>query len=495
MDVSEPEIPFRVKVPLIPGENRIPVQAEDLTGKISQTFISVHVDRRGPVISLDEPFEDPSSPESAVMVTGYASDISGLTELEINSIKIPLPGAKEFRIRQRIPIESGQKELIVKVRDRAGNITIAALTLGGVPKLHFGNVRVLPKYNFGTPMLLARNNVAEMSDMAETLIPVRSGAGITDTISPRIKFRDMKDDQITCLSQIFIDGYVSDRESGVNLFHVNGEPFFESRNRHPGKKHFFGETMGLREGENLISFECIDFAGNAAIKTIRIIRRIPGIQTLASRLQVWGTSFRRVNKNENLSYGFEDHLIKAMRERKRFRIPLNWNMRGLSDEAGALRHAKINEVDALLCGTVNERESEQSVEARAWIRDTETGKILASVDVYGENVDVAKLRKLSQGMEMKLTNELPIAEGMVKKIDPDIREIGIDIGGETNIKEEMELIVYEIGEPGKNPMIAQDFRELGRARVKFIRWEESLAILDQKTDERLIKPAHKVITR
>jgi len=110
-------------------------------------------------------------------------------------------------------------------------------------------------------MLLARNNVAEMSDMAETLIPVRSGAGITDTISPRIKFRDMKDDQITCLSQIFIDGYVSDRESGVNLFHVNGEPFFESRNRHPGKKHFFGETMGLREGENLISFECIDFAG------------------------------------------------------------------------------------------------------------------------------------------------------------------------------------------------------------------------------------------
>jgi len=57
VDVSEPEIPFRVKVPLIPGENRIPVQAEDLTGKTSQTFISVHVDRRGPVISLDEPFE------------------------------------------------------------------------------------------------------------------------------------------------------------------------------------------------------------------------------------------------------------------------------------------------------------------------------------------------------------------------------------------------------------------------------------------------------
>ncbi len=371
VDVSKPEIPFRVKVPLVPGENKILIQAEDLTGKTGHALISVNVDRRGPVVSLDEPFEDLSSSEPAVMVMGHAFDASGLAELEINGRKLPLHEAKAFQIQQRIPLESDEKEVVVKVRDRAENITTATLTTKGVPKLRFGSVpkshfvndwmrpflstydfenpsslflaqkdvtmvsdmsdslisyRMRPflsTYDFENPssLFLAQKDVTMVSDMSDPLISYRSGPRITDTTGPHIELRGVKDGrQITYLDQIFVDGYVMDGESGVNLLHVNGKPFFESR-------------------------------------------------------------------------------------------------------------------------------------------------------------------------------ELPLAEGMVRKIDPDTREIGIDIGTETNIKEGMKLIVYQIGEGGEASRVAQDFRELGRARVKWIQWKESLAILDQETDEHLIKPAHRVITR
>ena len=334
VDVSKPEIPFRVKVPLVPGENKILIQAEDLTGKTGHALISVNVDRRGPVVSLDEPFEDLSSSEPAVMVMGHAFDASGLAELEINGRKLPLHEAKAFQIQQRIPLESDEKEVVVKVRDRAENITTATLTTKGVPKLRFGSVPkshfvndwmrpFLSTYDFENPssLFLAQKDVTMVSDMSDPLISYRSGPRITDTTGPHIELRGVKDGrQITYLDQIFVDGYVMDGESGVNLLHVNGKPFFESR-------------------------------------------------------------------------------------------------------------------------------------------------------------------------------ELPLAEGMVRKIDPDTREIGIDIGTETNIKEGMKLIVYQIGEGGEASRVAQDFRELGRARVKWIQWKESLAILDQETDEHLIKPAHRVITR
>ncbi len=49
----------------------------------------------------------------------------------------------------------------------------------------------------------------------------------------------------------------------------------------------------------------------------------------------------------------------------------------------------------------------------------------------------------------------------------------------------MKLIVYQIGKDEKASRVALYFRELGRA----------LAILDQDTDEYLIKPDHRVITR
>ncbi len=93
-------------------------------------------------------------------------------------------------------------------------------------------------------------------------------------------------------------------------------------------------------------------------------------------------------------------------------------------------------------------------------------------------------------MEMKLTDELPVAEGMVEKVNVSERQIDIDMGRETKIKKGMKLIVYQAGprmDDGQLP--DQDLKESGRARIEIIGEKKSVAILDKETDEESIKPA------
>ncbi|MCP4578124.1 MAG: hypothetical protein GY846_17775 [Deltaproteobacteria bacterium] len=44
--------------------------------------------------------------------------------------------------------------------------------------------------------------------------------------------------------------------------------------------------------------------------------------------------------------------------------------------------------------------------------DTETTEVLAVVDVYGEVVDIGKLREISKGLDLKLTHALPVGRGV-----------------------------------------------------------------------------------
>ena len=55
IDLSAPEIQLNVEIPLKNGKNTVTVIAVDIVGKSSQLQHTVHVDRMGPVISIDPP--------------------------------------------------------------------------------------------------------------------------------------------------------------------------------------------------------------------------------------------------------------------------------------------------------------------------------------------------------------------------------------------------------------------------------------------------------
>ncbi|OQY58577.1 MAG: hypothetical protein B6245_11110 [Desulfobacteraceae bacterium 4572_88] len=64
---------------------------------------------------------------------------------------------------------------------------------------------------------------------------------------------------------------------------------------------------------------------------------------------------------------------------------------------------------------------------------------LATGEVYGENINRSELNKLSEEMEIKLTEKLPVVEGKI--LSAKGRRLTLDIGKENQIREDMKIII------------------------------------------------------
>lgn len=243
-------------------------------------------------------------------------------------------------------------------------------------------------------------------------------------------------------------------------------------------------------------------------ETYSFLRDVLNVREAGSRLRLGVSAFERqaVGAARDYSHGLEDLLTSAITQRNRFRAvdrrilkelleELKLSQSGLVDERKALEVGRIQAADGMLFGSVLERVD--SVEVYVRLVDTETSQILAAVDVYGENVDVEKLRKLARGLDLKLTEALPLVEGVV--VQADGNRIIVDMGRHTRITDGMKLIVYDIGEPVINPLtgrvIGLDVRELGQARIHSVMEHMSFADLIGDANRKAIRPAQGVITR
>ena len=468
MDVSEREISFSVEVPVVSGRNRIPVRVSDISGKTAEAFVEVDVDRSGPILRIDKPVEGMPVTGDRVVVEGYAFDDSGLMQLSVNGREMPCEG-RELRFKEEASV-SGDGKLLVKIRDRAGNITSAGIDLTSGPE----------------------------SVATKVALP-----GVPDQTPPVISLRDLEAEQATYLEQAFIEGCIQDDQTVGRLL-VNNSQILKV----PCKKVYFSHLVGLKEGENQIRIMGMDLSGNTSDKTVKILRDVLNVRQVGSRLCLAVGSFERktIGPRRDLSHGVEDLLTGAMRKRHRFRAvdrrrlkevlkELKLSQSGLVDEGSALEAGRILAADGMLFGSVLERAD--SVEVYVRLVDTETTEILAAVDVYGEGVDIGKLRELSKGIDLKLTHALPVVEGRVIKTDGD--RIIVDMGKKARVANGMKLIVYEIGEPIRNPkdgsIMGLDVKKLGQARIESVMEKMSFADLIGESDGKGIRPMHSVITR
>lgn len=469
IDVSDKEVPFSRKVKVRNGLNRIPVRVTDISGKVGETEVMVNVDRAGPILRIDSPSEGVPPSGKTVRVEGYAFDDSGLATLGINGRQFPCEG-QELRFGKNVPVPSDGCGFLVQAKDKAGNITTASI---------------------------------EWSPGTGLAVQPKGPPGGPDRNPPVVSLRDIPDEQATYLDEAFVEGCVKD-DKQVGRILVNDSQILRS----PCKKAYFSHLVGLREGENEIHIKGMDLSGNARDKTIKILRDILNVRQTGARLCVAVGAFNRktIGKSQDLSLGMEDLLTADMKKRKRFRAvdrrrlkevlkELKLSQSGLVDEDSALKAGRILAADCMLFGSVLERKD--SVEIYVRLVDTETTEVLAATDVYGEDLDIGKLRELSRGLDVKLTDALPVLEGKVVKIDGN--RIITDLGKNSRVSEGMKLIVFEIGDIIRNPadgsIMGIDVKKLGQARIESVMEKMSFADLIGETKSRRIRPMHSVITR
>ncbi len=488
IDVSEREIPFRVKVPLIPGVNRIPISATNLAGRTSETVALVTVDCAGPMVSIDS--VDASLSENKVTIRGYASDDSGIAELLINGETFPVEGRpSELEFQKTVTF---QKELTLAVTDIAGNVTV-------VKKDSISDKEI------SSNLLASNKNPLFLSDAQNDCLPATSPFVKIELNKREAGLNKSEIEWTTYLEQAVIDGVIDSDKAGTELIVRSGEKEIFRLKKSPRKTYHFSCISLLNEGENIIKMTAVSPSRHTDGLTIKIHRKIPAVESPQARLKLALKDFDITtgkNVEERLSIGFENRLSAGMigHEPRRFRCVEKLNLNQNTDNETARKEAKRQGFDLILFGKIEERTNsmeKNSVIISTRIESTRTEDsepsdiIVKDTDVFGEDADRDNihemLKALAERMKLKLIDELPVIKGKIEE-KPKKDEIIVDFGEEEKIRQGMELIVYEQSTDG-------DSKPLGEAKIKAVKEKIFHAHVTKPKNTEKIQQGHLVITK
>lgn len=465
LDGSQKRIPFREALDLSGGRHTIEVVAKNLVEKTTKRKVVIHVDRKGPIVTLEELHFDGVLPGREVRICGSIYDEAGVSDLSINGQPVAVDKGVEVPFTARLIIDEDSLELVA--RDELGNETSALIPLSAPSASH-------------PPVLLA----CVESDVEGFLV-----AGIfgpKDTRPPDIRLKGWTDTQTVFLEKVYIEGQVSD-ESKIESLTINQMPIL----RRQGLHIFFSHMADLKEGENIISIEARDEAGNRTSKKITVIRRVPKALQLAERLSLTAFPFEQKGEVSEASLAFQDNLIDALVNQNRFRVverdkldvileEQKLSRTRLFDKRIALKLGRLVAAQSVITGSIIETRT--GIEIVARMIDAETSEILASQDVYDEVKDLPALRSLAEGMAVKFHRDFPLVDGLV--IEHKGEHIFTDLGKDM-IKLRRRLLVFR-EEPVKHPVtgkvLGADNIIIARARVTQVMAKMSKAeLLNGKT--------------
>jgi TolB-like protein len=460
LEGSLERIPFEESLYLSQGPHAVEVVARNLLGKVKKRHIVIHVDRQGPIITLDDLNLDWAGPGRQLSVSGSIYDESGVSALNINGRPWPIEQGVEVSFIARLTMDADT--LALEARDRLGNLTSDTIPLA----LGSGAQRSVT--------LACADSEVEGYLMAGLFGP-------KDTRPPSIRLKGWTDTQAVFLERAYIEGQVIG-QSKIETLTINQKSIL----RREGRYIFFSYMADLREGENVLIIEAGDEAGNTARKTITVIRNIPAALQLAERLSLTAFPFEQKGAVSEASLAFQDNLIDALVNRNRFRVVERQKLdlilteqklsrTKLFDARTAINLGRLAAAQSVIMGSIIETRT--GIEVVARMIDTETSEILASKDVYGEVKDLPALRSLAEGMAIKFHLDFPLVDGLI--IEQKGKDIFTDLG-ENVIKVGRRLIVYRV-EPIKHPVtgkvLGADNKIIGRACITQVMSEMSKAEL------------------
>jgi hypothetical protein len=393
-EASKKRIPFSEPLVLAQGPHTIEVEARNLLGKATKRQVVIHVDRQGPLVTIDELRIDETAAEKKIVISGFLYDEAGVSGVFINNMDIPIRPGVEVPFSKRLSVETSELELVA--RDRLGNQTSARIPLLSL------------KSKIQNPLLLACADLDACNGLIAGLF------GSSDTRPPMLQLKGWTDTQTVYVKKIYLEGQVRD-ESKIESLTINQIPIL----RRKGRSIFFSYLAELQEGENSIIVEARDGAGNLATKKISVFRRVPKALQLAERLSISVIPFEQKGAVSEASVAFQDNLIAALVDRDRFRVlerdkldlilqEQKLSRSDLIDRSTALRLGRLVAAQSIIPGSIIETRA--GIEIVARIIDTETSEIMATEDVYDEAKDLPALRSLAEGMAIKFHREgIPLA--------------------------------------------------------------------------------------
>ena len=482
--VAEKQINFSQTLELEPGLNKITVSVKDLVDKTTTRELRLNVDREGPRLSVED-IQKGATPDT-IQIRGFADDASGVRSLELNgkSVKVT-DGAFAASLSL-----AGEQAVKFKATDVAGNMTEGTIHLGAPPKgarfeqkaTRWASLDDPLTYNPATPYRPLRYSplpygimpiLEESLEVAENDIwwgLVNTYNTLTDTEPPAIKLKDLIAEQTVYFDQIYLEGNASD-QNPITELSINSKSLLKGQR----KNIFFNYILKLKPGKNRILIAATDAKGNRAEKEIRVLRVVPKVHQVGSRMSVSVLPFFQAGSAKDIGDVAYDNLATALVEQERFNFvdrskidavlrEMKLAAQGLTDQSATVKVGKLTASEAIVMGVV--KEGPTSIEVYARLVDTETSQILLEKDAFHEDKSLGNLRLLMQGLALKLKLGFPILEGEVQAQRGN--SYTINLGANQLLKPGMRVVVFkeeqEIDPTTKAP-VGTETVVLGEARV------------------------------
>ncbi len=488
LEGAQKRFPFKESLSLSQGEHVVMVEARNLHGKTSTRRVVVHVDREGPMFSLNKV---ENAPEGTITISGSVYDNAGVSELIINGK--PSVVKTDIEVPFTLSLDAQNGEIGLVARDRLGNETAAMLlidlTIAAKPLF-----RLAYAGSEQDPTIAAANFLPKNNNPPEI---AAANFRQKNNHPSDIELKGWTESQTVFMEKAYIEGKITG-ESQIVYLSINNIPVLHRK----GQVIFFNHLAELRKGENSIKIEARDEAGNTTIKKISILRQIPMALELDERLSLTILPFEQKGSVSEVSSSFQDNLINSLVDQKRFRIversrldavleEQKLSQTQLVDKSTALQLGKLVAAKSIITGSIIE--TNDGIEFVARMIDTETSELLATEDVYNELKDIATLRSLAEGMAIKFHREFPLVDGSV--IQQERRYILTDLGKD-KVTIQRRLIVYRekpIKHPQTGKILGSDNTIIAHARVTQVMPEMSKADL-LNGENFSIDPMDKVIT-
>jgi len=412
---SRPRVVFHMDVDLHEGENRIPVRAEDLVGRVTEREVRVIADYHGPEITIVE-----VAPEGdGLRVAGFVSDRSGIAALTVGNHAVEWQGeAFQTHISRGEPPE-------VVATDKAGNMSRGQIA---VPPLE----SAIP-----TETLWA----------TATDDPTPAPARTSDT-PPHIDLYGWEEVGEVTTDRIYLQGTATDDRAVVHLS-LNGEPLL----RHPGRQVMFGQILALALGENRLTIRADDDGGHVVERQLTITRRPATGHGIGDRLRLTCLPLHTADAaSAPFAHATDASLYTVLTARRRFQVveraALEAVLRehhlgaaGLTDARAPVQLGRLLGSEIVADGAVVP--FREGFESTVWLVNTATGTIFGTADGFIPTHDLPASHGLAEALALGMERVLPLVEGQVT--DRDGRRVVTDLGESTRVQPEMAIWVFESG--------------------------------------------------
>jgi hypothetical protein len=318
IELAEPRLAFKQEVELRDGPNAIDVVADDLVGQQTRARLTVHLDRHGPLLSLEQVEVAGTPPQQRVRVQGLLTDQSRITRFMLAGRTVPSQSGRAWEVREEIPLIGGEEFVAFEAEDAAGNVTHGQIALRAPDDAPAGTRQGM---RLRHPLLRWTSSTFPPGGGRlphPTPLPLGEGTEVRiaqhrDHHAPVIKLIGLGEQETTVDDSIYLEGQVTDA-SAIVAFAINGASLW----RRNARQLFFGQRFPLQEGENTFVLEAVDEAGNTAQIKVVVTRAVRPVRQMGSRLRVVLLPFAKKGEAPMLAEAVHDYLFNVFVQQRRF---------------------------------------------------------------------------------------------------------------------------------------------------------------------------------